>query len=332
MMWSTAYSIVMVKSVRQNTIDIYHDKIRGSTDLPTPKYINLSSCPHDMIPSVLARIPENCLTMERLDVLPQLMFSITNKTWIKKKRNTAVTAILDSDADKVNDLLIRMVKQYTGLIVTTKVIIHTTKSYVPDVARVGVERYMCNHHHTDAIIKTLGVTVNDTQNMDNVARVVIMKTIKCVIPGIAGLTYALYCKRVPYTAVATPVDLPLSLVKIDKDIFFKKYYISSAKKGIKTINSKRPWRLYYGYSQYITTEDGVRMIGNKSDDIEPDIEETTSVGATLETSFKTLIQVIKKIIGKVTNVLRLIWNKIRGRGAKVQVEVRRDHYKKPRQK
>lgn len=247
------------------TVRVYPDAITGHLKHKLSNIINMSSCPIDVLTAMLTRIPLLPNTIGYKPIIKDPMYNIKSAQFNRLSSPRSAIIVYDDD-DMVIDIKIKNLKAYCGVKIADRIALCKRKIKRTIPTRKGTTKIMCNPHHTDEVIRTLGVLNNSLRNPSEIALVVVVQTTNCFIGSISGMVLAIEYYEIPYQIEATTTKLDLSWLTIDKTLFGKKYQLIGTDNV--TANepiTRRQWHMAQGYTTYITTEKGPKKIKKEND-------------------------------------------------------------------
>lgn len=244
----------------RNTIKIYVNRIEGSIEPPSVRYVNLSSCPKDRLNALLNRIPNYRQTAVFAPLLREPLCDdmlLQNKHKHSKK---VVTVIFDEDF-AFQDLFILGLKEMCNYYVNARIIIQKPTQNQTVSGRTGATKNMCNPHHTVEMKQALGATSSSVDTKLNLAYVTVIKTNKCWLHSVAGLEMALKMCQIPYIEQQVDCIMPKSILQFRYTELASKYTIdANVPQQLRRSVLPSNWREIAGYTTMVATPHGLKEI------------------------------------------------------------------------
>lgn len=244
-------------------VKISHDTVIGEIQPGVTRILNLSSCPYDVLPLMLHRIPT---LSERTNIVPlmsDVMYSTADKKMLSRPRRQQVILICDEDDNTIH-FKIKAIKSLRHIRVADKIIFVITSNNTKEIMKVGTTRILCNQHHTDEIVRALAAYVNNLHNPNDISLAIIMQTTGCYLSSIAGLVVAVQYYKIPYRIEQRVTELKLSWLFTTFDDFSEMYTLDKMNSDTRMVPAtKRSWRNMQGYTYLVITEKGPKEIRKK---------------------------------------------------------------------
>lgn len=246
------------------TVTISTDKISGAPTHLIKTIINLSSCPKNFLPLIMLRLPTLPAGITYKQIIPTMMYNTQTKQFIKQQNRGVAIAVMDED-NKNNDLILRSLKEYTNILIVERIMLKKEKSRTTVASRIGATRYMCNHHHTEEIIAALACTNMPIENTDGIMMINVIQTPGSYLSGVAGLTLYLNHMKLPFVIEQRQTLLADTWLLMTQAKLTRDYDIADVNTvDYNTMKTKKNWSMLMGYSKYITTEKGPKLLVKKN--------------------------------------------------------------------
>jgi hypothetical protein len=224
------------------------------------------------------------------------MYSITDGRMTRVPRRKAVILVADED-DTSLDIKIRALREYLNIKVADKIMFTRSSRTAQATARVGTSKVVCNPHHTDEILRTVGVTTNNLHNPESISLVVVVQTTSCYLNSINGLVECVRYYNLPVQIEMRKTSLGTSWMMERKENLLIKYRIVNQNKI--TVNepiTKRRWQQAVGYTIYIPTEKGPKLLEKKKK-LQPNVFQRL-IGSLVTMLIKTLKRALSFVLRK----------------------------------
>lgn len=241
-------------------VKIYPERIVGELQHTMSDYINLSSCPREVLSLMIARIPKAPDTIRYVQLIPNMMYNARKGEFNKHSKRRSAIFIHDDD-DNMIDIKIKNIKQYIGIRMADRIIMCRETKSRKDQTRPGTTKTFCNPQHTDEMSKTLAIYDNNIINPSSIAMALIIQTTGCYLSSVSGMVLAIEYYKIPYQIEKRHTILEPSWLCIKSETFNDKYELANI-----TMNTtdqpktKRKWQNMQGYTNYVTTERGPKKI------------------------------------------------------------------------
>lgn len=236
------------------------NKIEGTIEPPSVRYVNLSSCPKERIGALLSRIPNYRPSSVFVPLVREPLCDdmlLQNKHKHSKK---VVTVIFDEDF-AFQDLFVLGLKEMCNYYVNARIIIQKPNQNQTISGRTGATKNMCNPHHTVEMKQALGATSSSVDTKLNLAYVTVIKTNKCWLHSVAGLEMALKMCQIPYIEQQIDCIMPKSILQYRYNELASKCIIDAdVPQQLRRSVLPTNWREIAGYTTMVATPHGLKEI------------------------------------------------------------------------